>query len=100
MLLAHTALGRNVDVHNWRAHHTDTILRILWDVRQLGGARASASVAQFANATGLELDDVIALCGTLEKRRLVANGLGTRSYRLTPSGATLVSRKLGSGNGA
>jgi hypothetical protein len=93
MLVTETALGRLVDVNDWLKYHTDTILKILWDVRQLDPA-AEAGIATFANATGLDFDRLISLVRALEIRDLLTSGRRSQSFRLSAKGARHVARLL------
>jgi hypothetical protein len=93
MLMSQTALGRWVNVENWRAHHEDAILRILWDIKQLGGAKVTAGIGTFSNATGLDMQDTIAFCADLQRRGLIQER-GKYNYRLSPVGNLQVIRRL------
>jgi len=93
MLMSQTALGRWVSVDNWRAHHEDAILRILWDIKKLGGASVTAGIGTFSNATGLDLDDTIAFSADLQRRGIIQER-GRYNYRLTPAGSIRVAQRL------
>lgn len=87
-----TALGRLVDVNNWKAHHRDAILKLLWDLRQLGGAREEGALTALGRVTGLEPEEIVALCDALIRSGLLVHG--GKGYRLTTVGALAVRQQL------